>query len=75
MLKSGRLLPRLFKPQITVLQAESRSPQMPQSLWASARGITLVCPQFGQIDAFMPTGTKIGSGFLTGGQPLWVPGK
>jgi hypothetical protein len=51
-----------------------RSPQIPQSLCGSVRGITLLCPQFGQIEAFMPGGTTIGSGFRTGGQPFWVPG-
>src|SRR6185369_6912642 len=35
---------------------------------------TLLCPQFGQTEAFMPGGTTTASGFLTGGQPFWVPG-
>jgi hypothetical protein len=47
---------------------------MPQLLCGSVCGITLLCPQFGQIEAFMPTGTQIGSGLITGGQPFFVPG-
>jgi hypothetical protein len=47
---------------------------MPQSLCGSVSGITLVCPQFGQIEAFTPSGTTIGSGLIKGGQPFFVPG-